>query len=432
MRPVTKNEHKLSLALEPECAALYCLQLDNDKMQAYSDPIPDSEEMKNYLVLDIGGGTTDITAQVYTEPDSYEVIIPPTGNDHGGARVNQNFSLFLEKIVQDPGFSKFLTKKGREEQHHASLRSIIYLDFEKLKLRFGELQSTRATGHSRLILNHKFVKFYKMSVIQEGIENLNDPRVVLLDNDDDAILQFSNSKMEEFFLPVLKEIDVCVINALQRVAVHNISTVFIAGGFGGCWYVFSHLKNVIVKQTVGEKKLSLLVPSKHTLAVSKGAVIYGLNPGVIKARAVDASYGIKINLPFKEGVHKESQRWCDSADEHEVYCKDVFKAFVLQNDMVKADDVFNSGTLIPVSQSSTYINFEFYRSTNPRVQYTTDDDTKQIGIIELKILNSENFPRKERKMEVIMSFSSTEIKASARAIYLPGKPPVKIILDLLS
>ena len=59
--------------------------------------------------------------------------------------------------------------------------------------------------------------------------------------------------------------------------------------------------------------------------------------------------------PFKKGVHKESHRWCDSADEHEVYCSDVFKAFVLQNDMVKPDDVFTSGTLIPVTQSSTYV-----------------------------------------------------------------------------
>ena len=422
------NEHKLSLALEPECAALYCLQLDNDKMEAYSDPIPDSEEMKNYLVLDIGGGTTDITAQVYIEPDSYEVIIPPTGNEYGGARVNENFSLFLEKIVQDPGFSDFLTKKGRQEQHHAILRSIIYLDFEKLKLRFGEPHSTSATGHSRLILNHKFVKFYKMSVIQEGIKKLNDPRILLLD-DDEEILQFSNSKMEEFFLPVLKEIDVCVINALQRVAVHNISTVFVAGGFGGCWYVYNHLKNVITKQTVGEKKLSLLVPSKHTLAVSKGAVMYGLNPGVIKARAVDASYGIRINLPFKKGVHKESHHWCDSDGEH---CGDIFEAFVLQNDKVKADDVFTSGALFPVNQSSKCAAIKFYRSTNPRVQYTTDDDTKRIGTIELEILNPDNLPRKERKLEVTMSFSSTEIKASARASYLPGKPPVKTILDLLS
>ena len=44
-------------------------------METYSDPTPDSEdEMKNYLVLDIDGGTTDITAQVYIEPDSYDRV----------------------------------------------------------------------------------------------------------------------------------------------------------------------------------------------------------------------------------------------------------------------------------------------------------------------------------------------------------------------
>ena len=43
------------------------------------------------------------------------------------------------------------------------------------------------------------------------------------------------------------------------------------------------------------------------------------------------------------------------------------KHLFYQNDMVKADDVFTSGTLIPVTQNSTYVNFEFYCTTNPRV-----------------------------------------------------------------
>ena len=386
--------------------------------------------MKSYLILDIGGGTTDITAQVYIQPNSYEVIVPPTGNEYGGTKVNENFSLFLQKIVEDPGFSSFLAKKGREEQHQAILRNLIYLDFEKLKVRFGE-QPTIETDHSRLILNHKFVKFYSMEVIQQGIDKLNDPRIILLDDDED-ILQISNSKMEEFFFPVLNEIDACVIDVLQQVAVHNIETVFVAGGFGGCWYVYSHLKDTISKHTKDKRKISLLVPSKHTLAVSQGAVIYGRNPGVIRARAVDASYGIGISVPFKNGVHKESYRWHDPTnDDDEVLCRHVFQPFVLQNDMVKADDVFTCA-LIPFSQSSTRAIIKFYCSTNAKVQYTTDDDTTEIGKIELEILNPNNLPLRKRELEVTMSFSSTEIKASARACYLPGKPVIKTILDLLS
>ena len=36
--------------------------------------------------------------------DYYKVILPPTGNDYGGMKVNENFSCFLQKIVQDPDF----------------------------------------------------------------------------------------------------------------------------------------------------------------------------------------------------------------------------------------------------------------------------------------------------------------------------------------
>ena len=466
------NKDRLTLALEPECAALYCLGLDNDQMPKYCDSIDQPEEPGTYLILDIGAGTVDITAQVRVRSknvsasdhatasdsatgsdsahngsdkasdfDYYKVILPPTGDEYGGMNVNENFSSFLQKIVQDPGFSKFLAKVNHENANKAVMRKIIYHDFEKIKIAFGNKttwmhnlsmeagrESQKHTSKpNRLKLDHKFVRFYTEEAIREGIKKLGDSRVNLREDDD--ILEIRDSKMEEFFQPVLEGIHTCITTALQQLEEYHIDVVYVAGGFGGCQYVYTWLKNTIFMHTNDRRKMLLLVPADHSMAVSLGAVLYCRNPGIIRARKVDAFYGIGCSIPFEYGVHKESYIWT-SPDNGMKWCDNIFKCFVEDSEEVKADDVFLA-TLTPRKQSDQVAFIEFYYSTNFSVQYTTDTNTKQIGSIELEVPNPNNIPCEDRDMEITMSFSSTEIKASARAKYLPESPAVKTVLDFL-
>ena len=462
------NKDRLTLALEPECAALYCLGLDNDQMAEYCDFIDQPEEPRTYLILDIGAGTVDITAQVCVRPkevlasdsaassdsdlsgsdlngydkasdfDYYKVIVPPIGDAYGGMKVNENFSCFLQKIAQDPDFSKF---GNHDNANQGIIKKIIYHDFEELKIGFGnkatwknnssmeaECESREHTNKpSRLRLEHKFLQFYTEEAIREGIKKLGDPRVKL--REDDEILEMSHSKMEEFFQPVLEGIHTCITTTLQQLEEYHIDVVYIAGGFGGCQYVYTWLKNTIFMHTNDKRKTLLLVPGDHDMAVSRGAVLYCRNPGVIRARKVNAFYGIGCSIPFEYGVHKESYIWT-SPDNGKKYCDNIFKCFVEDSEEVKADDIFLT-ILNPRMQSDQEATIPFYYSTNSGVQYTTDTDTKQIGSITLKIPNPSNKPCEDREIEITMSFSSTEIKASARAKYLPESPAVKTVLDFL-
>ena len=62
-----------------------------------------------YMVLDIGGGTIDITIQDYDESvDKISVILTPTGNAWGGTTVNSAFFEMMEEIVGDKGLSFYL------------------------------------------------------------------------------------------------------------------------------------------------------------------------------------------------------------------------------------------------------------------------------------------------------------------------------------
>ena len=101
---------KLSLALEPEAAAIYCQSMTQQDLAPYAKathPYTSSA----YMVVDIGGGTVDISAhQVSSAPDHHiKVINTPAGNDCGGSSVNKNdFLKFLETLVGDKDFSEYM------------------------------------------------------------------------------------------------------------------------------------------------------------------------------------------------------------------------------------------------------------------------------------------------------------------------------------
>ena len=61
MLPNEKDPDKLSLVLEPECAAIYCQSMSMQQVAAYC-PAQKPYQSMCYLVVDIGSGTVDISA----------------------------------------------------------------------------------------------------------------------------------------------------------------------------------------------------------------------------------------------------------------------------------------------------------------------------------------------------------------------------------
>lgn len=85
------------------------------------------------MVCDIGGGTVDIAAVKHSK-GNIEVLIPPSGNDSGGRKVNDQFSNLLGEIVEDPGFVRFLQVEDNERKivRRAILCHIVYHEFEHI------------------------------------------------------------------------------------------------------------------------------------------------------------------------------------------------------------------------------------------------------------------------------------------------------------
>ena len=414
--PSEVNPDKLSLALEPESAALY--SQENVAEQIKSDPSAAViSRPTEYMVIDIGGGTVDIT--VHVEVDGGIVVENiPTGNAWGGTQVNEAFSQLLQKLVQDPGYEKFLASDNCSKQK-ALVNSVLYEEFEGQKILFGQCQTEEIAVNL-----FKIARFY-----EKELQNINMSGV---EYEDDTLYIDKKVIESQLFGPALDGIITCTLEAIEENK-YKVSTLYLVGGFGGCKYVHEKIKDAMEKvYNPKGRHCQVFIPSSPQLAVATGAVMWCRNPEKIKARRSDATYGIETNITFDPDKHDEYYKYYD--DEDSCYrCRFFFHVFLEKGKLANKDEVITTAVL-PASQSSTQITITIYSTSDLGVQYVVDKNGKstvtEIGRLVIDIPNPDNLLREKRIIDVTMDFSGTEIQAKAK--YRVTGKEVKTVCDFLS
>lgn len=417
--PDDVNPDKLSLCLEPEGAALYSqLVTSAEVAKAGSSRFvkPDGA----YVVLDIGGGTVDITAQV--EKDGViDVLSIPMGNDWGGTKVNEQFSIMLQEIVDDKDFESYLSS-GDTTARRAILNKLLYIEFETQKVTFGD----EKTKEIAIDIPNDMVRFYTQSKIEAGATEISGVEF------DDDILYISEHVIEaRLFGPPVRGIIEAMVTILGDLD-DRINTFYLVGGFGGCKYLYRNLSNAIEKN-LGKTQCRVLVPKTPKLAVANGAVMWRENPDNIKSRRVDATYGIGVSIPFNESKHDAHYKKYNE-ETKDYWCTDVFKVFLQKGEIAKSDEVIRSGSIVPAYQKMTQMFFPIWSTPMLGIQHVKDKEGQptltKIGQLIIDIPNPDNLPREKRGVTVTMDFSGTEIQAKAR--YEVTREEVKTVCDFLS
>ena len=423
-----KEQHpeKLSLALEPESAAIYCQKMLKHQIAPFCE-VNAPFTASNYLIVDIGGGTLDISAlHLVKKPQAHvSVIHPPTGNDCGGSRVNKEFRTFLEKLVRDTGFEHFI--KSNEEsvniKNKESLNVLLNETFERQKMLFDE--ERRAEDSVFIIeLPYDFVKTYKSDII-ESIQYRDDTEVELVGQD----LRISAKTMAQYFKPIIDGIVECIKQILDEV--DHIETMYLVGGFGGCGVVFRAIKKCFVGRNI-----KYFVPIEPAVTVVKGAVLYKQYPDVIASRKVDATYGIDISSSFIDGLHDPKYQWIN--DDGKRMSNSLFSTIVERGDVVGSGEVFVA-TYFPVVHNQTSLRIQFYSSQQTDVFYVTGEwginnrkkspaIVRKIGSIIISMADTTG--DKSRAVDVTFDFSHTEIQV--KVFDRTTKTEVKTTLDFLT
>jgi len=424
---------KLSLALEPEAAAIYCQSMTQQDLAPYAKathPYTSSA----YMVVDIGGGTVDISAyQVSSAPYHHiKVINTPAGNDCGGSSVNRNFRKFLETLVGDKDFSEYVATSDESinASNAAYLNELVNDTFEKQKLLFAkkEEQGSKVSVH----LHISFMEVYEAR-LKRGIQVLKDSRIELSGVD----LRIEYSKMEEFFKPVVSGILQCIAEVMKSLE-DRIKMVYLVGGFGGCPYLYK-----AITEHFGDR-YTYVTPTGSEFAVVRGAVLFRHNPDIVCTRKADATYGVRANIPFEEGKHEEEYKWYD--ENGTPMCQNVFSTFVERGDTLNTSEIFLK-SYAAANSKQTRMHIDIYSSPETDVWYITGIrptssssdfvDVQKVGEVIVPFQNDEKCAqagdtklKTQRKIDVTFDFSHTEIQVKG---YDPiSMTEVKVVLDLLS
>ncbi|XP_052254863.1 heat shock 70 kDa protein 12B-like isoform X2 [Dreissena polymorpha] len=101
----------LTIALEPECAAIYCSQLtlqqleidgDGGKLQYIAAP------GSVLMLVDMGGGTIDVTTVRVSERGHMEHVQMSGGGPWGGMRIDEKFFMMLRDLIGQEVFKEFV------------------------------------------------------------------------------------------------------------------------------------------------------------------------------------------------------------------------------------------------------------------------------------------------------------------------------------
>ncbi|KAJ7353747.1 hypothetical protein OS493_032617 [Desmophyllum pertusum] len=131
---------QLLIALEPEAAAIFCTERIMDVIEVLSQP------NAQYMVVDIGGGTLDVTVHEKQDNGTIKEIYKVTGGPYGGREVNHQFERLLDEL-----FGVGRLHKYRKRYPADWLRLIN--DFEEKKRGSHALENKE----TRIRLPHSFV-----------------------------------------------------------------------------------------------------------------------------------------------------------------------------------------------------------------------------------------------------------------------------------
>ncbi|XP_052788705.1 heat shock 70 kDa protein 12A-like [Mya arenaria] len=362
---------RLKLALEPEAASIWC------ESHSAEASIALAGTGTCYMVVDLGGGTADISVHERKADGTLREIHRASGGDWGGTNVDNNFIGLLEEVYGSERMHELKTKF--QDDYLELLR-----EFEAKKLAFqpnhGKL-SLKLPESLHKSANPGVTKYKDKMEVQPGkirIEAKNFASLFF----DDIITKIANHLKELFKQPKLR----------------SVQTIILVGGFAECGYLQEE-----VKAEFREKQL--IVPEDPGMSVLKGAVKFGHFPLIVTSRIMKYTYGIEIHRVFDEKKHKHIKPvYNEKAKCH--FIENYFSVFVSVDEEMKTDAKFTQMFEQRYGSDRTLINI--FRSTLKDPSLVTEPESEKVGTVDIR------HPVDNVKIYVTFMFGETELIVKAR------------------
>ncbi|XP_053560302.1 heat shock 70 kDa protein 12B isoform X1 [Bombina bombina] len=449
-----ENPEQLLIALEPEAASIYCRKLRLHQLidlsskaffNGYStDRTIDSsfrqarEQLRRsrhsrtflvetgmgelwsemqagdrYIVADCGGGTVDLTVHQIEQPQgTLKELYKASGGPYGAVGVDLAFEKMLCQIFGEDFIQTFKVK-----------RPAAWVD---LMIAFEARKRTAApqrSNHLNISLPFSFIDFFRKHKGQNVETALRKSRYLnYVKWSSQGMLRMSSEAMNDLFQPTICQIVQHIEDLMKKPEVKGIKYLFLVGGFAES----PMLQNAV--QTAFSEVCRVIIPQDVGLTILKGAVLFGLDPTIVRVRRSPLTYGVGVLNKFVEGKHpkekllvKEGKNWCT----------DIFDKFVSVDQSVALGDIVQR-SYCPARLGQRKIIINIYCSSTDDVVYITDPGVRKCGTINLELpdINESNAKLGRREIKASMQFGDTEIKVTAMDV--KTSKTVRAAIDFLS
>ena len=388
------SRSSLIIALEPECAALY-VRSQEDKHGAFKS--------RQYGVVDCGGGTIDIAYHAIENCADGNFFVkelaPPSGGPYGGMHVDEGFEKLLEPVfgrqLEQPFFKQLKSKYPNA-----------WLNFQKqLDERKTVLDTKNDHDTVWFDINMQFSRACKQITGLDALSLLTDSRVEGITLSANDQMQVRADLIKALYRPSVDAICKCLNEDLTKPPLFKVSALYMVGSFSQSKYLLESVRQKIRGNVPPEH---IINPPDSSVAIVKGAVMYGINPSIVQERVASKSYGICILQRFDSTVHSESRAVFRNKVK---WCKDVYDEF-----LKCGQRVLNSGEPItkrffPVEPDQRSMCLRVYSA--PRaIKYVDDRGSKHMANIMVEMPDVTGGV--EREVFVEIEFDGPEIHVIAR------------------
>uniref|UniRef100_A0A8K9UPZ2 Heat shock 70 kDa protein 12B n=1 Tax=Oncorhynchus mykiss TaxID=8022 RepID=A0A8K9UPZ2_ONCMY len=420
---------QLLIALEPEAASIYCrklrlhqvidlslrpmtngLSLESDGSRPFDSSFRQGDR---YIVADCGGGTVDLTVHQIEQPQgTLKELYKVSGGPYGAVGVDLAFEAMLCKIFGEDFIESFKAK-----------RPAAWVD---LTIAFEARKRTATPGRSNALnisLPFSFIDFYKRYRGQSVETALRKSNMNIVKWSSQGMLRLTPEAMNELFQPTINNIIKHIEELMQRQEVQGVRFLFLVGGFAE-----SPMLQRAAQNALGQT-CRIIIPQDVGLTILKGAVLFGLDPTVVRVRRCPLTYGVGVLNRFVEGRHprdkllvKEGRDWCT----------DILDRFVSVDQSVALGEVVRR-SYTPARSGQRKIIINIYCSVSDDVVYISDPGVRKCGAITLDL--PEALPgtvagAERREIRATMQFGDTEIKVTA--VDMATNQTVRAAIDFLS
>lgn len=402
----TAASQELTVLHEAESALLY----------ARDDEHADMHLGECILVVDAGGGTTDMTLMKVESREGAATFAEVTHREgvlFGGTHIDGAFNaLVLTRLGSSvPGQGPYeqwsMQRRDEYEELIASWEAakVGYdgydpRDVEDLGLEEVLQQTAVVVAVPESLLAVQMPDEYAATLGLPAGTSAQDA-LAALQQDDGSCLKLSHADMQHLFSVASKP----AVQAIQEMvgrAATPVDKLVLAGGLGSSPF-FAQL----LRKDCGSLWSELLVPTAPAKAVMLGGLVGLQDPAAITARRVNVTYGTRHALRYQSG---DPDRVLIGGTQ---YTTKRFKPYVKKGDLIKVDQVVEH-RFVPISSYQTSMSVDIWSSDRTGAKYVTEPgmhklvDTK-LPLDSKKVVDPDQYPTKYE-----MHFGRAEVTMRAK------------------